>query len=138
MHSGRSATGSSGWTAVSRTASSATSPAFTLSRRHWQVLNTVVVGPTTQGTIAEALAPFWESGAGSQEQVLDDLIGRGWLTSKDGLVMITVAGQAAHAEVSALVAATRARALDGLSREEYVEVLRVLERMTLNLDLAGA
>lgn len=110
---------------------------WSLTRRHWQVLNTLSGGPALQSTIAEALAPFLVEGAITQQEILDDLLSRGWVEMSNALVRLSAAGVQAHAGVSSRVNATRAKVLDGLTPEDYATVLRLLEQMTLNLDGAG-
>lgn len=110
---------------------------WSLTRRHWQVLNTLSAGPAAGSTIAEALAPFLVDGAISQQEVVDDLLSRGWVEISNELLSLTAAGVQAHSRVASLVNATRAKVLDGLTPEDYAMVLRLLERMTLNLEGAG-
>lgn len=108
--------------------------AWTLTRRHWQVLNTLQLGPADEDRIAQALRPFWAEGAITQQEVVDDLLDRGWAASADGRVALTQAGIAAHAQILTQVNATRARVLNGLTGEDYETVLRVLEQMTANVE----
>lgn len=56
---------------------------WSLTRRHWQILNTLSAGPALESTVAEALAPFWVDGAITQQEVLDDLLRRGWVKISD-------------------------------------------------------
>jgi DNA-binding MarR family transcriptional regulator len=109
---------------------------WSLTRRHWQVLNTLAAEAASDATIAQALAPFLAEGAITQQEVLEDLLRRGWLERSDALLSLTAAGVQAHSLVSSQVNVTRAKILDGLSPEDYATVLRLLERMTLNLDAA--
>jgi DNA-binding MarR family transcriptional regulator len=110
---------------------------WSLTRRHWQVLNSLSVEPAADATIAEALAPFLVEGAITQQEVLEDLLSRGWVQLSNALLCLTAAGEQAHSLVSAQVNVTRAKILDGLTSEDYATVLRLLERMTLNLEDAG-
>jgi hypothetical protein len=110
---------------------------WSLTRRHWQLLNTLSAGAASDSAIAEALAPFLSEGAITEQDVLEDLLNRGWLEGTNALLSLTAAGVQAHALVSSQVNVTRAKILDGLTPEDYATVLRLLERMTLNLDGAG-
>lgn len=110
---------------------------WSLTRRHWQVLNTLARGPAPQSEIAEALAPFWVEGAITQQEVVEDLLNRGWVEISNALPSLTAAGVGAHSRVSSQVNGTRAKVLEGLTAEDYATVLRLLERMTLNLESRG-
>jgi DNA-binding MarR family transcriptional regulator len=103
-----------------------------LTRRHWQVLNTVSTGPTATADLDRALAPFEPTVA----PVLDDLAGRGWVEDTAGVVELTEAGRAAHASVRDRVLANRQALTRGISDAEYATVVRLLERMAGNLAIA--
>ncbi|MFK0243212.1 MarR family winged helix-turn-helix transcriptional regulator [Amycolatopsis azurea] len=91
-----------------------------LTRRHWQVLNTIDSG--TQ--VDEALSPFGERG-----ETVADLRARGWVG--DG--GLTEAGREVHLRLKAEVGEFRKRATDGISDDEYRTTVGVLERMAANL-----
>lgn len=105
-----------------------------LTRRHWQILNTLSLGPATEAQLTEALAPFWTEGAITQDAVLSDLAARGWTTVVQGVVELTTTGAEAHAAVASTVNATRTKILDGLTLQDYATVLDLLERMTHNVE----
>ena len=90
-----------------------------VSRRQWQVLNGL--GPDD---------PFWGAGERPYSEVLGELTARGWTTSSGAL---TATGAAARAEISAGVQGVRARALSGLSDEDYLTTVRTLAAMSANL-----
>ncbi|MEU9685837.1 MarR family transcriptional regulator [Amycolatopsis japonica] len=94
--------------------------AESLTRRHWQVLNTLDSG----GSPAEALKPF-----GDLRETIADLRIRGWI-DEDGL---TEAGRAAHLRLKAEVGEFRSRVTEGISDDEYRATVGVLERMAANL-----
>jgi hypothetical protein len=133
-----------------------------LGRRHWQVLN-LLAGATYSGTqIEQALAPFWQNTALELDAVLDGqdgLITRGWVDAAAGnaavgnagaeiaapgnaaagsALSLTEKGRTAYATVSARVAETRGRLLQGLTLEQYVETVRVLSIMAENVESALA
>ncbi len=103
-----------------------------LTRRHWQVLNTIAGGTTSRDGIDQALAPFLD-GAGSAA-VVADLEGGGWVQGEGGIAL-TATGSAAHAALRERVGAHRRRVTEGITAEEYARVVGVLERMAANLAL---
>jgi DNA-binding MarR family transcriptional regulator len=104
-----------------------------LTRRHWQVLNSIASGPMDQGQLDRALAPFADSPSWTSTPIVDDLRTRDWLeTSGDGLTLTTV-GQAAMVELRTSVAATRARVSDGITEAQYAATIETLARMCANL-----
>nr|WP_202897401.1 MarR family transcriptional regulator [Actinopolymorpha pittospori] len=110
-----------------------------LVRRHWQVLATtkraVAQGPAVnRQVVVDALVPFWGEGAVTVEEVLVDLVRRGWIAQDaDGLYSLTPTGGAAHAAVAAEVDTVRALLCEGVSEEEYAQTIRILARMAHNL-----
>jgi DNA-binding MarR family transcriptional regulator len=103
-----------------------------LTRRHWQVLNTLAGGPRTAAELDEAVSPFLDVEHPTVAPVADELTRRGWATRGDRIAL-TDAGRSAHATVSERVRENRARLTDGISAEEYLAVVDVLERMATNL-----
>lgn len=104
--------------------------AESLTRRHWQVLNTIALGAHTPEEVDAAMAPF-VAADGSMAPKLADLRERGWLTD-DG--ELTTAGREAHARVEKRVKAFRAAAIDGISDDDYRATIRTLERCAANLE----
>ncbi|SDX31020.1 DNA-binding transcriptional regulator, MarR family [Amycolatopsis xylanica] len=96
-----------------------------LTRRHWQVLNTIASGARTSEAVDEALAPF----GSSMKPIVDDLIERGWVA--DG--QLTEAGQAAFERARAKIQKQRELVTEGISDEDYRTTHDVLERMARNL-----
>jgi hypothetical protein len=92
----------------------ATLAAEDLTRRHWQTMNFLHEGPSDAPALAEALRPFWGQGA------------------------LTAAGTATRAKLAEQVDVTRRRLVDGVTREEYRATVKVLQRMTANLEGEGA
>ncbi|MFD5089086.1 MarR family winged helix-turn-helix transcriptional regulator [Amycolatopsis thailandensis] len=86
-----------------------------LTRRHWQVLNTIDI---------EDLSPF-----GDVRAVVTDLRTRGWIDAGG----LTEAGREAHLRLKTKVGEFRSRATEGISDEEYRTTIGVLERMAANL-----
>ncbi|SEF28184.1 hypothetical protein SAMN05421837_10449 [Amycolatopsis pretoriensis] len=100
--------------------------AESLSRRHWQVLNTIALGARTPEEVGAALAPFGET-AGQ----LADLRTCGWVAGNGEL---TDAGREAHTRVEARVRTFRTAVTDGISDDDYRTTIRTLERCAANLE----
>jgi DNA-binding MarR family transcriptional regulator len=109
-----------------------------LTRRHWQVLNTLDAGPTTAGALAVALEPFVGDDTAGIDRVIDDLARRGWLHRPDGRVQLSHEGRSAHTRIKERVAATRQRLRAGITDDEYLHVIAILERMAANLEPEAA
>jgi DNA-binding MarR family transcriptional regulator len=106
-----------------------------LTRRHWQVLNTVATGPTTRTELDTALAPFLADDPHGASRALDDLIARGWVTET---LSLTSEGRTGHASVSERTQQVRRSLMTGISDEEYVRTVDILEQMAHNLEpIAG-
>lgn len=109
-----------------------------LVRRHWQVMNVLHERSSDAPSLVEVLEPFWDQGAIALDEVLNDLEGRE-LVVKDGKVYaLTAAGKATRAKVAEEVDVTRNRLVDGITREEYLATVQVLQRMAANLEAATA
>lgn len=106
-----------------------------LTRRHWQVLNTVSTRPSTHAQIVEALMPFLVGDPEAGDQVIDDLVARGWVREGQGdLLELTAVGTRAHAALEERVAATRQLLVRGVTGDEYRAVIDILSRMAKNLE----
>ena len=106
-----------------------------LTRRHWQILNVLRQSPQGEAGLNEAIRPFWGPGAITLDAVTGELTRRGWLTQDDtGRYALTPAGQAGHAAVEQKVHGIRSTLLTGLTEEDYLGTVRVLQRMAENLE----
>ena len=109
-----------------------------LTRRHWQVLNTLHLSPRTAAGLAETLRPFWGPGAITQEEVTGELSRRNWLAQDSaGRHTLTPDGRAGHAAVQEKMNGIRSAFLTGLGDEDYHRVVQVLRRMAENLERAA-
>jgi hypothetical protein len=106
--------------------------AESLTRRHWQVLNTIALGARTPEQVDAAMAPF-VAGEGPMAPKVADLHARGWV-AEDGT--LTADGREAHARVEARIKEFRAKAVEGISDDDYRTTLRTLERCAANLEAA--
>ncbi|MFE9481777.1 MarR family winged helix-turn-helix transcriptional regulator [Streptomyces spororaveus] len=106
---------------------------FGLTRLGWQVLNAVKDDPrATDSAVRTALATGADTAA--LDSAVASLLAGGWVTRPrpEGLAL-TDDGRAHLAEVGARVADFRELSATGITREEYVTAVTVLERMTRNL-----
>jgi DNA-binding MarR family transcriptional regulator len=109
-----------------------------LTRRHWQVMNVLHAGSASEQEIAEALQAFWRPRAVAQDQVVGELVRRGWARrNEDHRYRLTSQGEAARAALVERVQALRAAMTDGLTRAQYAAVVDGLRRMAENLEAAA-
>ncbi|WMX44991.1 MarR family winged helix-turn-helix transcriptional regulator [Streptomyces roseicoloratus] len=109
--------------------------ADSLTRRGWQVLNTVAQGPASLAGLDKALAPFLSADEPTVRPYVDDLAGRGWAhVTGDGTVTLTEEGRRAHERIAEQVGALRARVTESLSPEEYGMLVGLLQRVAAHLD----
>lgn len=104
-----------------------------LTRRHWQVLNTIAKRPRSLDELDGKLSPFLSAQVPSVTPVVEELRAKGWV---DATIALTEKGTERHAEVSARVRANRQRLTEGITAEEYASVVDLLERMAANLNNA--
>jgi DNA-binding MarR family transcriptional regulator len=115
-----------------------------LTRRHWQVLNTIRDGVSEETSVDGVLSPFTGAapvaghGASAVTAEIDDLVRRGWV-ARDGAgsLSVTVAGNHAYHDLLDAVSVSRERVADGISRAEYAQTVATLERMARNLGWEG-
>lgn len=101
--------------------------AAAVSRRDWQVLASLPIGPAE---LDRLLAPFLPEGAAA---VVGKLRARGWVDQEDDLIVLTEDGAAARARIAASVTAIRERSVEGVSAEDYATTVDTLSRMARNL-----
>jgi len=109
-----------------------------LTRRQWQVLHILSESPRDAARLTDAIRPFLGPGAVTLDEVTGELARRGWLTrDQAGRFALTAAGQAGHAAVDEqLNELFRSTFLAGLTQDDYYGTMRVLQRMTENLERA--
>ena len=109
-----------------------------LTRRQWQVLHILSESPQDAARLTDAIRPFLGPGAVTLDEVTGELARRGWLTrDQAGRFALTAAGQAGHAAVDEqLNELFRSTFLAGLTQDDYYGTMRVLQRMTENLERA--
>ena len=110
-----------------------------LTRRHWQVLNTLAHGPASPADLTKALDPFLRDDPTGQATTEADLIDRGWVShDQDGRLCLTLHGQTAHQQTHKQVQQTRELMLHGVHVGEYAAVIDILTRMAANLETSTA
>ncbi|MET9693993.1 MarR family winged helix-turn-helix transcriptional regulator [Streptomyces sp. NPDC006514] len=106
---------------------------FGLTRLRWQVLGVVKDDPwATDSAVLTALAA--NADTAPLTSAVASVLADGWVTRPrpEGLAL-TDDGRARLVEVARRVDAFRERSAAGITREEYVTAVTVLERMTRNL-----
>ncbi|WP_433683799.1 MarR family winged helix-turn-helix transcriptional regulator [Nocardia sp. CA-119907] len=103
-----------------------------LTRRHWQMLNSLAEGPRPSADVREGLAPFWND-LSEWDIQLAYLVDRGDITDDSGTLALTEAGRTTHQEAFALIGKRRRAMLDGITDEQYGETVRLLEKMAANM-----
>lgn len=110
-----------------------------LTRRHWQVLNTLAPGPASPADLTKALDPFLRDDPTEQATTAAGLIDRGWVShDQDGRLCLTPPGQTAHQQTQQQVQQTRGLMFHGIRADEYAAVIDILTRMAANLETSTA
>ncbi len=88
----------------------------------------------TREQIRDNLCPVLDVGADTIVQSVDSLLARGWLSADDqGFLHLTDAGREAKERTKEVVTRVRGEIHAGITDEEYVAALRVLQRMIENV-----
>lgn len=104
-----------------------------LDRGQWQVLTRLRVGSIADHAMRDGLAPFVLEGD-SADDVLDRVVKDGLVEHQANEYRLTDRGRERIDQVEELaVADIRGRATDGLSEEEYDDLLGKLGRLATNL-----
>ncbi|MFG2828384.1 MarR family winged helix-turn-helix transcriptional regulator [Streptomyces sp. NPDC048434] len=105
-----------------------------LTRRDWQVLHSLALqGPLARPVLARLLEPFRDPGSRTLDEVTRTLAARGRLVTDGDTLALTAAGRRIHAEAASLVDVSRARLMRGLTEDDYLRTVTVLDRMTANM-----
>jgi hypothetical protein len=95
-------------------------------------LNTIAAGPRTMSQIDEAVKPFLA--AETFQSMVDDLVARGWVA---GGYELTAEGREVYETIAVKVRAFRKKAIDGLSDQDYITLVTLLERVAANVTATG-
>jgi DNA-binding MarR family transcriptional regulator len=104
-----------------------------LTRRQWQILDTIASGPHTMAEIDEAAKPFLTAQTPTFLPIVTDFVDRGWVT---GEYELTRLGRQTHEAIAAKVRAFRTKVTEGLSDDDYVILVNLLERVATNVTAA--
>lgn len=106
-----------------------------LRRRHWQIMHTLAGGPIDAAGLRTALAPFLDTEDPSPAPYVAALIERGWVTVDESAVhTLTPEGIAAHTDLFARIQVQRKAVTEGLSADDYDNLLTMLQRIAENVD----
>jgi DNA-binding MarR family transcriptional regulator len=112
-----------------------------LTRRHWQVLNTIRDGVSEETAVDGVLSPFTGAAAGghaaSVSAEVEDLARRGWVARSDAGLSVTLAGNHAYHDLLDAVSRSRERVAEGISPERYATTVATLQQMARNLGWTG-
>lgn len=100
-------------------------------RRRWQVLASLAREPTTRTDLAASLAAF--DSPETVDAVVEDLIVRGWVEETAGLLRLTSGGEREQAPLVPLVEDVRQRVSAALPDDDYLALVRLLERLVTAL-----
>lgn len=108
-----------------------------LSRRDWQTLNALAGGPAGDAELTDALRPFWEVEKEDPRDVVATLTERGWVgRDGDGRYTLTEAGRTARATAADSVGRIRDLSAEGVSEQEFTQMMDVMARIIGNLERA--
>jgi hypothetical protein len=109
---------------------------FSLTRRHWQILNLVAQGPQTVNAVMTELAAFVPEES-QQEAILTELISASWVQYKQDELTLAVSAEDRLVPVRAAINQARAQVSIGVSRSNYDTTITTLETMCRNLGWAN-
>ena len=115
-----------------------------VTRRQWQLLNVLAQGEATVEKLDLAIAPFLAAGtpasggepAGAAESSMDhlaELIESDWVEASGTSLRLTERGSGAIERLSLVVASQRTAITSGVTEEEYLTTLSVLQRVASNM-----
>lgn len=110
---------------------------FGLTQPQWWILNRVLAGPEgrrPRTEVIEILRGYLDIGDGPLDEGIDELVVRGLLTEDDERVLaLTSQGRELRDRAAERQLKVRDRIHEGIDDEEYVAVLKVLQRMIHNV-----
>ncbi|MFE7746728.1 hypothetical protein [Nocardia sp. NPDC057455] len=103
-----------------------------LTRRRWQSLHSLADGPQRADDIRDALDTFWTDDSEWPAE-LAELRDAGLVSEHAGVLSLTGRGSATHDAAFVRIAQRRRQMAEGITDEQFAEVLRLLQRMAANL-----
>lgn len=100
-------------------------------RRGWQVLASLARQPMRRSDLASSLASFDPPGV--VEGLVDEFVAQGWIEESDGQVWLTTVGEHEQAALAPLVGDVRQQVTTALPHDDYVQLVRLLERLVNGL-----
>ncbi len=109
-----------------------------VTRRQWQLLNVLSVGPATGGELTAALAPFFgeaqaEDEPTSPSEHLSELVESGWVAEEGHTFTLTERGAVSLDRLTEIVDQMREESSAGITPEEYSTTVGSLKKMAVNL-----
>lgn len=105
-----------------------------LTRRQWQLMHVLTLGPAPLTELNRAVAPFLTADTDeSSSEHLAELVESEWVRVDVDAYALTEHGQTAFGRLRDAVSRTRGTVTEGISTAEYDQTLDVLERMARNL-----
>ncbi|MEV6276454.1 MarR family winged helix-turn-helix transcriptional regulator [Nocardia sp. NPDC051832] len=110
-----------------------------LTRRSWQILNTLRQEPADRAGLDRALAHFLDDQEPTVEPHVAALVERGWVrVAADGRYTPTDLGANETRAVAELIDGERAAVVEGLGPDGYDTLVRLLQRVSDNVDAVAA
>jgi len=100
-------------------------------RRGWQVLASLARRPARRSELVASLAAFDHPTV--VEAVVSELHSRGLIEESDGLLRLTAGGEREQLELAPAIDAVRSQVAAALPRDDYVTLVRLLERLVTAL-----
>ncbi|WP_040868070.1 hypothetical protein [Nocardia exalbida] len=103
-----------------------------LSRRRWQSLHSLAGGPQRADDVRDALDTFWADDSEWPTE-LAQLVDAGLVSDDAGVLSLTERGRVTHEAAFVRIGRRRRQMAEGITDEQFAEVLRLLQRMAVNL-----
>lgn len=102
-----------------------------MDRRRWQILASLARRPTRRIELVASLVAFDTPTAVGT--AVSDLNSRGWIEESAGLLRLTPDGEREHTDLAPLVDEVRERVAAALPQDDYVMLVRLLQRLVAAL-----
>lgn len=102
-----------------------------VNRRGWQVLSSLARQPMSRTELTASLASF--DSAATVEQLVDDFAARNLIEDSGEELLLTAEGERKRAALAPLVEDVRRQVTAALPEDDYVQLIRLLERLVNSL-----